>query len=89
MTIQIDGQRNTDLEEIFYIESSENGQELYIPIIRIAQFFGYEGFTGDYKNKSEDKSKCHVTSENETAMFIKDSDTLTKITKDSEYECQT
>lgn len=86
MTIQIDGQRNTDLEEIFYIESSENGQELYIPIIRIAQFFGYEGFTGDYKNKSEDKSKCHVTSENETAMFIKDSDTLTKITKDSEYE---
>lgn len=86
MTIQIDGQRNTDLEEIFYIESSENGQKLYIPIIRIAQFFGYEGFTGDYKNKSEDKSKCHVTSENETAMFIKDSDTLTKITKDSEYE---
>ena len=85
-TIQIDGVRNNKIEEMFYIESTENGQELYMPIIKMSQFFGYEGFTGDYKDKSEDKSKCHVTSENETAMFTKDSDILIKITGNSEYE---
>lgn len=85
--IKIDGVRNNDIEEILYIEENEEGrQELYMPIIKMSQFFGYEGFTGDYKDKSEDKSKCHVTSENETAMFTKDSDTLIKITKNSEYE---
>ena len=84
--IQIDGQRNTEIEKIFYIESTEEGNQLYLPIIKIAQFLGYEGFNGDYLNKSEDKTKCHVTSENETAMFTKDSDTLVKISKNSEIE---
>ena len=37
-------------------------------------------------NKSEDKTKCHVISENETAMFTKDSETLIKIAKGSEIE---
>lgn len=85
-TIQIDGQRNTEIEKIFYIESTEEGNQLYLPIIKIAQYLGYEGFNGDYLNKSEDKTKCHVTSENETAMFTKDSDTLVKISKDTEIE---
>lgn len=85
--IKINGVRKNDIEEIIYIEENEEGQqELYMPIIKMSQFFGYEGFTGDYKDKSEDKSKCHVVGENETAMFTKDSDTLIKITKNSEYE---
>lgn len=85
-TIQIDGTRNSEIEEIFYFESTEEGQELYLPIIRISQFLGYEGYNGDYKDKSEDRTKCHVISEDETAMFTLNSDTLIKVTEDSETE---
>lgn len=84
--IQIDGVRNNEIEEILYLESSENSQQLYMPIIKIAKFLGYKGYNGDYINKSEDKTKCHVTSENETAMFTLESDILIKVTGDSEYE---
>lgn len=85
-TIQVDGVRNNEIEKMLYIETAEEGSQLYIPIIKIAKSLGYEGYNGDYKNKSEDKSKCHVTCENETAMFTLNSNILTKITDDSEYE---
>lgn len=85
-TITIDGQKNAEMENILYVESTEEGLQLYLPIIRMAEFLNYEGFNGDYKNKSEDKTKCHVTSENETAMFSLDSDILVKITENSENE---
>lgn len=84
--IQIDGIRNTELEQILYLETTEEGNQLYIPIIKMAKHLGYEGFNGDYKNKSEDKTKCHVTCEDETAMFSLNSDILIKITEDSENE---
>ncbi len=85
-TIKIDGVRNTEIEDIMYVESTEQGMQLYIPIIKMARFLGYEGFNGDYKIKSEDKTKCHVKSNNETAMFTLNSDMLVKITEDSENE---
>ena len=84
--INIDGIRNTEIEKIFYIESTEEGTKLYIPILKMAGFLGYDGYNGDYKIISEDKTKCHVTSENEIAMFSLDSDILVKITEDSENE---
>lgn len=82
-TIQIDGVKNTELENVFYLESTEQGTELYVPIIKMAKYLQYEGFNGDYKIKSEDKTKCHVKSENETAMYTLNSDILVKVTKDS------
>lgn len=85
-TIQIDGARNNEIEKMLYIETTEEGSQLYIPIIKIAKALGYEGYNGDYKNKSEDKSKCHVTCENETAMFTLNSDVLIKITNDTEIQ---
>ena len=85
-TIKIDGISNNEIEEILYVESTEQGLQLYIPILKIAPILGYEGFNGDYLNKSEDKTKCHIISQNETAMFTKDSDKLIKISQDSEIE---
>lgn len=85
-TIKIDGVRNVEIEKILKIESTEQGPQLYIPIIKMAKFLGYEGYNGDYKIKSEDKTKCHVISKDETAMFSLDSDTLVKITADAENE---
>lgn len=84
--INIDGQRNNQVEEIFHFEQTGQETELYIPIIKMSEFLGYEGFRGDYENKSEDKNKCHVTSENEVAMLTLNSNLLIKITENSEYE---
>lgn len=84
MRIKIDGNSMNEIEEILYITEDEN--KLYIPIRKIAKYFGYEDYNGDYKNKSEDTSKCHVKNEYETAMFTLDSDILIKTTGDSDYE---
>lgn len=85
-TIKIDGETTTGIEDILYIKESENGSKIYIPIRKIAKFLNYEDYSGDYKNKSEDQTKCHVTNENETAMFILDSNTLIKTRGNSDYE---
>jgi len=85
-TVQIDGVKQNGIEKLFYIETTEKGTELYLPIIKMSEFFGYEGFKGDYKNKSEDKNQCHVIGENEVSMFTVDSDLLVKTDKNSEYE---
>ena len=84
--ITLDGADASALEKIFYIEETENGSELYIPIRKIAQYLGYEDYSGDYKYKSEDKSKCYVKNEYETAMFTLDSNIIVKTRGDSDYE---
>lgn len=87
--INVDGVRNNEIEKMLYLEMAEDGTEtLYVPILQMAKYLKYEGFSGDYKYKSEDKNKCHVKDleGNETAMFTKDSDILVKIAKDSEIE---
>lgn len=85
-TINIDGVRNKNIEEIFYIEKTGNDLELYIPILEMAKYLSYEGYTGDYKEISEDKTKCHVKNDYETTMFNLNSDEIVKITGDSQQE---
>lgn len=85
-TIKIDGVKNLELESLLYVEQTESGKEIYVPILKVANLFGYEGFNGDYKIKSENKTKCHVVSENETAMFTQDSDTILKVSNGSDAE---
>lgn len=86
MKISIDGVNTSELEKILYITESDNGNKLYIPIRGIAKYLNYEDYSGDYKNKSEDPSKCHVKNEFETSMFTLDSDMLVKTRGDSDYE---
>lgn len=86
MTVKLNGVRNTKIESLLNIEQTEQGNEIYVPILEIAEIFGYEGFYGDYKNKSEDKTKCHVISEKETAMFTLNSNILVKIVSGQENQ---
>lgn len=79
ITIKINGVINKKIENLLNIVQTEQGSEIYVPILDIAEIFGYEGFNGDYKNKSEDKTKCHVVSEKETAMFTLNSNLLVKV----------
>lgn len=84
--LAIDGVKSNEIWNLIYIEENENNKEIYMPIIKAAEFFGYKGYVGDYKNRSEDKSKCYVTNGVETAMFTLNSDTLIKTSETSEYE---
>lgn len=86
MKISLNDADAAELENIFYFEETENGSELYIPIRKIAKYFSYEDYRGDYKYKSEDATKCYVKNEYETAMFILDSDVLVKTRGNSDYE---
>lgn len=84
--INIDGVSTSDLEKILLFDETEQGTEIYIPIRRMAKYLGYEDYSGDYINKSEDQSKCYVQSSEETVMFTLDSDTITKTRGGSDYE---
>lgn len=82
--ITIDGVDASELENIFYFD--ESSQNLYIPIRKIAKYFNYEDYSGDYKFKSEDQSKCYVTNGEETVMFTLNSNTIIKTRGESDYE---
>ena len=84
MKITLNGQKNNSLENVLYI--TEENNKVYISIRGIAKFFNYEDYRGDYKNKSEDSSKCYVKNDYEIAMFTKDSEILVKTRGDSDYE---
>lgn len=84
LKITLDNQKNNDIENVLYI--TEDDDKIYISIRGIAKFFNYEDYRGDYKNKSEDSTKCYVKNDYETAMFTKDSDILVKTRGDSDYE---
>lgn len=86
LKITIDGADFSDLEKILYIEETESESKIYIPIRKIATYFNYEDYSGDYKYKSEDSTKCYVKNEFETAMFTLDSDTMIKTRGDSDYD---
>lgn len=83
---KIDGKQNDNLKSLLILE--ENNSKVYIPIKKIAGFLGYSSYNGDYKEPSEDVSKCYVKSENEVASFSLNSDIIYKIipNTDSNYE---
>ena len=86
LTLKLDGKINNEIEKILYIKDENNDQQIYIPIRKIAKFFNYEDYRGDYISKSEDSTKCYVKNDNEVAMFTNDSEDLIKVSSDSEYE---
>jgi len=86
LKLYLDGQENSKVLQILKVE--EDGT-IYAPIKEIAGYLGYESFNGEYSDKSEEKSKCYVQSENEVANFTLGSDKIYKIdlsSGDSKYE---
>lgn len=86
LQITIDNVRVSDLEQILYMEQNETGTKIYIPIRKIAPYFEYKDYSGNYKYASEDNTSCYVENEYEKAMFTLDSDTIIKTRGDSDYE---
>lgn len=86
LTVSLNGQTNDNLKSVLIFE--DNNSKIYVPIKRVATFFGYNSYNGDYEQPSEDISKCYVQSENEVASFSLNSDIIYKTipNSNSDYE---
>ena len=58
------------------VQTTDNQSEMYFPIRKIAKYFGYSDYSGDYSTKSEDSTKCYVDNGEEIALFTVDSNIL-------------
>lgn len=83
LKVTLNGATNTKIADMLVFE----GDKVYIPIRQIAEELSYKSYNGDYTNKSEDKNKCYVESEQEVATFTLGSDKIYKITaKNDNYD---
>lgn len=77
LKVKIDGVSKSDFAKLIVQTTQSNGEtEMYFPIRKIAKYFGYSDYSGDFKTKSEDSTKCYVDNTEEIAMFTQNSDTL-------------
>ena len=83
LKVTLNGTTNSKIKDMLIFE----GEKVYIPIRQIAEELSYKSYNGDYTNKSEDKNKCYVESEQEVATFTLGSDKIYKITaKNDNYD---
>lgn len=82
LKVSLDGSPNDGVKSILAFE----GEDVYVPIKRVAQYLGYESFNGDYFEKSESSTKCYVESEREIATFELNSNKIYKLDLDAKAE---
>ena len=80
LRVYVDGKINDEVKDLLVIQ--EDGK-IYIPIKEIAPYIGYESYNGDYRDKSEDKSRCYIQSEDEVANFTLNSNKIYKLSTKS------
>ena len=70
LKVKINGVSQNDFGKLVQMTTtSDNKTEMYFPIRKIAKYFGYSDYAGDYSTKSEDSTKCYVDSGEEIALF--------------------
>lgn len=74
--VRVNGVSNTDLKKLIIVEEDGTETKMYFPIREVATYLGYNGYTGDFKSKSEDNSKCYIDNGEEMAMFTVNTDSL-------------
>lgn len=70
----VDGKTKTVSEQLILADS----EEIYLSISQIAKLVGYEYYNGEYKQYSEDKTKCYVECADELAMLELNSNIIYK-----------
>lgn len=76
LKLTLDGTVNEKLKSILVIEDDGT---VYVPIKDVAQYFGYESYSGEYGGTSESSNKCYVQNENEVANFTLGSNKIYKL----------
>ena len=75
LKVYVDDKLQTDLADMLV----EEGSTTYVPIRDIASYLGYESYSGDYAERSEEKNKCYIQSNNEIANFVLNSNKIYKL----------
>ncbi len=66
LKLTIDGKLNENVKQLLVFEDDGT---IYVPIKKIAQYFGYESYNGEYSEKSETQSKCYLQNNTEAINF--------------------
>ena len=66
LRLYINGVENEKVKSMMVIEENET---IYFPIRDIATYLGYESYSGEFTEKSEEASKCYIQSEDEITNF--------------------
>lgn len=74
LKVIVDGKTKTVTEQFMIIDS----EKIYLSINQIAKLVGYEYYNGEYKQYSEDKTKCYVECADELAMLELNSNIIYK-----------
>lgn len=61
---------------VMSIEKEDGTTQMYFPIRKVARYFGYANYSGDYVTKSEDSTKCYVDNNKEIALFTLNSNVI-------------
>lgn len=66
-------------EKVLQLLKFEDDGKVYFPIKEMAKYLDYDSYNGEYSNKSEEKNKCYIQSENEIANFTLWSEEIYKL----------
>ncbi len=86
LQLTMDGKVNEKVKQLLVFE--EDGT-IYVPIKKIASYFDYESYNGEYNEKSETPSKCYLQSQTEAINFELGQEKIYKLdltNKDANYE---
>lgn len=77
LKVKIDSVSQNDFGKLIISTKTTDGKEkMYFPIRKVAKYFGYLDYAGDYSTKSEDSTKCYVDNGKEIALFTLNSNVI-------------
>lgn len=85
LKVFLNNQENADVKNLLIFETDGT---IYVPVRAISSYLGYNSYSGEYSNRSEDNSKCYVESEDEVANLTLNSNKIYKLNlqeKDNNY----
>ena len=76
LKVFLNNQENADVKNLLIFETDGT---IYVPVRAISSYLGYNSYSGEYSNRSEDNSKCYVESEDEVANLTLNSNKIYKL----------
>lgn len=85
LRVYLNDMENAQIKDLLVFE--EDGT-IYVPVRAISSYLGYNCYSGEYSNRSQDNSRCYVENEDEVANLTLNSNKIYKLnleTKEDNY----
>ena len=76
LRVYVNDAENAEVKNLLVFE--EDGT-IYVPVRAISTYLGYNSYSGEYSNRSEDNSKCYVESQEEVTNLTLNSNKIYKL----------